>query len=93
MQSAVTARCTGQLTPFEQVLQRRVHSRCSGTRSPDRVRPSTAFGTTVYPARTPVNPPFFEKLRNSMAHRSAPGISNTDRGSAGSRTYDSYAAS
>jgi len=40
-----------------------------------------------------VKPPFFEKLRNSIAQRSAPGISKIERGSAGSRTYASYAAS
>jgi len=33
------------------------------------------LGTTVNAQRTPVKPPFFEQLRNSMAHSRAPGIS------------------
>ncbi len=39
---------------------------------------------TVNPQRTPVNPPVLEKLRNSTARSSAPGISKIERGISGS---------
>ena len=40
----------------------------------------SVFGMTVNPQRTPVNPPVLEKLRNSTAHSSAPGISKIECG-------------
>ena len=40
-----------------------------------------------------MKPPDFENERNSIAHSRAPGISKIERGSDGSRTYASYAAS
>jgi hypothetical protein len=54
---------------------RRFHSGCSGLNSPDFVCALSVFGTTVKAQRVPVKPPFFEKLRNSIAHSRAPGIS------------------
>jgi hypothetical protein len=42
------------------------------------------FVITVKPQRTPVKPPVLEKLRNSIAHSVAPGISKIERGISGS---------
>ena len=50
------------------VVMRRFQSGCSGLRSPLAVAASRSFGTTMKAQRVPVNPPFFEKLRNSIAH-------------------------
>ena len=39
------------------------------------MRAARVFGTTVKAQRTPVNPPFLLKERNSIAQSRAPGIS------------------
>jgi hypothetical protein len=57
------------------VVMRRSQSGCSGWNSPAFVCALSDLGTTVNAQRTPVKPPFFEQLRNSMAHSRAPGIS------------------
>ena len=54
---------------------RRFQSGWSGLDSPPAVVACRVLGTTVKAQRVPVKPPFLEKLRNSMAHSRAPGIS------------------
>ncbi len=49
-----------------------------------RCWPMRVFGITMKAQRTPVKPPFFEKLRNSMAQSRAPSISKMECGIAGS---------
>ena len=48
------------------------------------VEAMSVFGTTMKAQRVPVKPPFFEKLRNSMAHSRAPSISKILCGISGS---------
>ena len=64
------------------VVCRRAQSGCSGLRSPLAVVASSVFGTTMNAQRVPVKPPFFEKLRNSIATRARRGFrrSNAARG-------------
>ena len=50
-----------------------------------RPTPCRRVGTTVKAQRVPVKPAVLEKLRNSMAHSRAPGISKMDWGSDSSR--------
>jgi len=57
------------------VLKRRFQSGWRGFFSPVELVHWRSFGRTVKAQRTPVKPPLFEKLRNSIAQRRAPGIS------------------
>jgi hypothetical protein len=57
------------------VVERRSQRACRLVSFPSRLAAINVFGTTVKAQRNPVNPPFFEKLRNSIAHWRAPGIS------------------